>query len=114
MKKLMKHEVGNLTNGTYKTNTLSGVTYYELFNTLGQPTYDNGSDGDKTQVEWVIEWEDEVYTIYDWKTYDREYTINELNTWSIGSKVPSYAFEEALINLIDKDVVDTFKSNINL
>ena len=37
MKKLMKHEVGSLTNGTYKTNTLRGVTYYELFNALGQP-----------------------------------------------------------------------------
>ena len=114
MKKLMKHEVGSLTNGTPKTNTLRGVTYYELFNALGQPTYDNGSDMDKTQVKWVIEWQDEIYTIYDWKTYDREYTINELNTWNIGSKVPSYAFEEALINLIDKDVVDTFKANINL
>ena len=114
MKKLMKHEVGNLTNGNRETNKLRGVTYYELFNTLGQPTYDNDSYSDKTQLEWVIEWQDEVYTIYDWKTYDREYTINELNTWSIGSKVPSYAFEEAIINLIDKDVVDTFKSNINL
>lgn len=114
MKKLMKHEVGNLDVGTYKTNTLRGVTYYELFNTLGQPTYNEASEDDKCQLEWVIEWQDEVYTIYDWKTYDREYTINELNTWSIGSKVPSYAFEEALINLIDKDVVDTFKSNINI
>jgi len=114
MKKLMKHEVGSLTNGNRETNKLRGVTYYELFNTLGQPTYDNNSDIDKTQVEWVIEWQDEVYTIYDWKTYDREYTIDELNTWSIGSKVPSYAFEEALNNLIDKDVLDTFKANINL
>jgi len=114
MKKLMKHEVGDSINGSYKTNTLIGVTYYELFNALGQPTYEHPSDDNKTQVEWVIEWEDDVYTIYDWKTYDREYTINELNTWSIGSKVPSYAFEEALINLIDKDVIDTLKSNINL
>ena len=114
MKKLMKHEVGNLTNGTYKTNTLRGVTYYELFSALGQPTYSDASADNNCQLEWVIEWQDEVYTIYDWKTYDREYTINELNTWNIGSKVPSYAFEEALIKLIDKDVVDTFKSNINL
>jgi len=114
MKKLMKHEVGDSINGNCKTNTLRGVTYYELFNALGQPTYEYPSEYNEAQVEWVIEWEDEVYTIYDWKAYDREYTINELNTWSIGSKVPSYAFEEALINLIDKDVVDTFKSNINL
>tara|TARA_Y100000385_G_scaffold112324_1_gene116523 strand:+ start:313 stop:657 length:345 start_codon:yes stop_codon:yes gene_type:complete len=114
MKKLMKHEVGNLINGISHNNTLRGVTYYELFNTLGQPTYNEASELGTYQVEWVIEWEDEVYTIYDWKTYDREYTINELNTWSIRSKVPSYAFEEALNNLIDKDVVDTFKSNINI
>ena len=109
----MKHEVGSLTNGNIETNTLRGVTYYELFNALGQPTYDHTYE-DKKKVEWVIEWQDEVYTIYDWKAYDREYTINELNTWSIGSKVPSYAFEEALNNLIDKDVLDTFKANINL
>ena len=114
MKKLIKHEVGNLDVGTFKTNTLRGVTYYELFNALGQPTYNEASEDNKCQLEWVVEWQDEIYTIYDWKTYDREYTINELNTWSIGSKVPSYAFEEALINLIDKDVVNTFKSNINL
>ena len=109
----MKHEVGSLTNGIYKTNTLEGVTYYELFNALGQPTYDEASVDHKTQVEWVIEWKDEVYTIHDWKTYDREYTINELNTWSIRSKVPSCEFQEAISNLIDKDVVDTFKVNIN-
>ena len=104
MKKLMKHEVGSLTNGTSKTNTLRGVTYYELFNTLGQPTYDNNSHSDKVQVEWVIEWLDEVYTIYDWKTYNREYTINELNTWSIGSIVPSDDFYHYLINHIDQKV----------
>lgn len=114
MKKLMKHEVGDSINGAYKTNTLRCVTYQELFSTLGQPTYEHPSGDNKTQVEWVIEWQDEVYTIYDWKTYDREYTINELNTWSIGSKVPSYAFIEALIDLIDMDAVDTFKSNTNL
>ena len=104
MKKLMKHEVGSLTNGTHKTNTLRGVTYYELFNTLGQPTYDNDSHSDKVQVEWVIEWQDEVYTIYDWKTYDREYTINELNTWSIGSKVPSDDFYHYLVYQVDQKV----------
>ena len=96
----MKHEVGDLINGTPKTNTLRGVTYYELVHTLGQPTYNEASELDASQVKWVIEWQDEVYTIYDWKTYDREYTINELNTWSIGSKMPSHAFEEAIINLI--------------
>ena len=100
----MKHEVGSLTNGNRETNTLRGVTYYELFNTLGQPTYDNDSDSDKTQVEWAIEWQDEVYTIYDWKTYDREYTINELNTWSIGSKAPSDDFYHYLIYQIEQKV----------
>lgn len=114
MKKLTKKEVGNLDVGTSKSGTLRGVTYLELLSTLGNPTYNEVSSDDKVQVEWVIEWDDEIYTIYDWKTYDREYTINELNTWSIGSKVPSYAFEEAIINLIDKDVLDTLKANINL
>ena len=100
----MKHEVGSLTNGNRETNKLRGVTYYELFNTLGLPTYDNNSYTDKTQVEWVIEWQDEVYTIYDWKTYDREYTINELNTWSIGSKVPSDDFYHYLVYQVDQKV----------
>ena len=100
----MKHEVGSLINGTSKTNTLRGVTYYELFNTLGQPTYSDASADSNCQLEWVIEWQDEVYTIYDWKTYDREYTINELNTWIIGSKVPSDDFCHYLVYQVDQKV----------
>ena len=104
MKKLTKKEVGNLDVGTSKSGTLRGVTYLELLSTLGRPTYNEASSDDKVQVEWVIEWQDEIYTIYDWKTYDREYTINELNTWSIGSKVPSDDFCHYLLYQVDKKV----------
>ena len=29
---------------------------------------------------------DNVFTIYDWKTYDEHYTMNELTMWNVGGK----------------------------
>lgn len=37
----------------------------------------------------MVEFKGNIFTIYDWKTYSREYTINELDRFNIGSK--SYA-----------------------
>ena len=31
-----------------------------------------------------MKYKGEVFTIYDWKTYDPEYTEYELDTWSVG------------------------------
>jgi hypothetical protein len=73
-------------NGTYKIDTLEGIVYSELVDMLGEPTYDEPSGDNKVQKEWVIEFKGEIFTIYDWKTFDEEYTMRELDTWSIGGK----------------------------
>lgn len=55
------------------------VSYEKLIELFGQPI-----DGfEKTQKEWVLEFEDGTYvTIYDWKEYGTPYT--EVTEWHIG------------------------------
>jgi len=70
-------------DGTWKIGDLTGLFFRDLVNKLGKPTV-IGSGDDKVQYEWMIKFEGEIFTIYDWKTYDAEYTEYELDTWSIG------------------------------
>jgi len=86
MEKLIVYKEGEApyTSGTYKVGSIDGITYDQLFNFLGEPTFDGPSGDDKTQVEWVVDFNGDVFTIYDWKTYDRNYTENSLTTWSVG------------------------------
>ena len=67
------------------------LTYNQLVEVLGEPTFKEESGDGKTQKEWVVEFEDEfgdtnVFTIYDWKTYNVEYTMNELDRFNVGGK----------------------------
>ncbi len=73
------------TAGSSLKGYLNGPNYSQLVNFLGEPTFGISGD-DKCQVEWFVEFNDELFTIYDWKTYDRNYTKNSLTTWSIGGK----------------------------
>jgi hypothetical protein len=68
------------------------ATYSQLVEELGEPTFNTPSGDGKTQVEWVVEFENDYYTIYDWKTHNREYTLNELDTFNIGSRVNALEF----------------------
>ena len=85
-----------LVTGTSKKGEIE-ATYDQLVKVLGEPTLDEERDpysGDgKTNVEWVFrDLDGEHFTIYDWKTYDINYTKNKLNTWSVGSKVSPFTF----------------------
>ncbi|MHA1288771.1 MAG: hypothetical protein ACTSPB_15360 [Candidatus Thorarchaeota archaeon] len=86
LKTLADHEV-SFVGGTHKIGELFNTTYADLVDAFGQPSL-YGSGDNKVQVTWVIEVqsEDGVETmeIYDWKTYDLDYTINSLSRWSIG------------------------------
>lgn len=62
------------------------VTYNQLVNLLGQPTFPEESGDGKVQVEWVVKFEGKIFTIYDWKTYDRDYTENVLDKFNVGGK----------------------------
>ena len=74
------------------------VTYKRLVEVLGPPTFNEASADDKTQVEWVVKFRNNYFTIYDWKTFDREYTLNELQIFHVGGKIDAFNFIVALEN----------------
>ena len=90
---MSKLKVFNSENAPDTTGTsLKGyiyITYSQLVDLLGQPTFPEQSGDGKVQVEWVVAYGDDIFTIYDWKTYNRYYTENALERFNIGGK--SYA-----------------------
>ncbi len=74
----------------------TAATYKQLVAILGEPTFSDASADDKTQVEWVVKFRNNYFTIYDWKIYDREYTMNELQVFHVGGKVDALNFIIAL------------------
>ncbi len=89
----------DIVNGTFKIGSLDGIYYRDLVNKLGEPTV-IGSGDDKVQYEWIMEFKGEVFTIYDWKTYNAEYTEYELDTWSIGGNYQSAKIASEFKNFI--------------
>ena len=88
------------TSGTSLVGYLN-TTYNKLVSVLGEPTYNEPSGDNKVQVEWVVEFEGKLFTIYDWKTYNREYTENVLDRFHIGSKTNLNDLEIYLQNLLN-------------
>jgi len=83
-------------NGTFLVGKLENYSYDALVDTLGEPTFSEPSGDDKTQVEWVVKFDDQIFTIYDWKTYDRDFTLNQLDVWHVGGKGKATVFIQAL------------------
>lgn len=102
MKKLTREEAN--TDGTHRVDTIYGVSYNELIETFGEPTYmpEDSADG-KIQFEWVFDFEGNTFSVYDWKIYDEYYTKNELYDWHIGGNTSARDFKTALIGLISKE-----------
>lgn len=96
-----RHEVvGTSLKGYLK----KGIKFADLYQTLGEPTFKPEDSGDgKLQYEWVLEWNGEVFTIYDWKTYDHEYTVNEYDHWHVGAKGYSSEFEDLINQMVEKN-----------
>ncbi len=99
MKKLEKDQVGETTWGSSLKGYIK-TTYPKLIKTFGEPTYSEASGDNKVQKEWVIEYEGNIFTIYDWKTFDPEYTMNELDEFHVGGKTYAGYFIEALERLV--------------
>ena len=97
MKVLNQEEVGNKTNGSSLAGYIQ-ITYPQLISILGEPTYPEESGDNKVQKEWVVEYKGNVFTIYDWKTFDEEYTMNKLGRFNVGSKGSALEFIDALEN----------------
>ncbi len=73
--------------GTCLRDRVYGVTYKDLVRLFGPPSfYPQDYNDEKSYYGWVVLWEDKYYHIYDWKTYDEDYTLTELDVWNIGAK----------------------------
>jgi len=75
-----------VTGGTSLKGYLEDVNFMDLTVALGEPTFNNPSGDNKVQVEWVVSFEGNIFTIYDWKTYDREFTEHSLTRFNVGGK----------------------------
>jgi len=85
MVKVLKAEEARV-SGTYLVGYLEDVNFMDLVTGLGEPTFDDPSGDDKVQVEWVCKFNGKLFTIYDWKTYDREFTEHSLTKFNVGGK----------------------------
>ena len=66
------------------------TNYPKLIEILGQPTFDDNTGQDKTNMEWVCESrEGFVFTIYDWKQYE---PLNENHNY--GFHIGGFSEEE--------------------
>jgi hypothetical protein len=98
-KKLTKSEVD--ASGTSLSGYLHNTTYHQLCEAFGEPTYLPEDSGDgKVNFEWVFEFNGDIFTVYDWKTYDKEYTMNQLTTWNIGSKAYYGEFSDHIESIL--------------
>lgn len=80
--KIMTHESISIT-GTSFSCLLYGMNYSKLCKLLGHPNF---NCCEKSNFEWIIEFNRDIFIIYDWKTNDIEYSENKLTTWNVGSK----------------------------
>lgn len=106
------------TSGTHLVDYLDfGITYDDLVDTFGQPTFLPEDSGDgKVNYEWVIEYETEengvqLFTIYDWKVdadWSKENTGKENqdlrygggSKWHVGGKEFNENFRTAVSELV--------------
>jgi hypothetical protein len=79
------------------------ATYKQLVAALGEPTFSEASADDKSQVEWVVKFKNDYFTIYDWKIYDREYTMNTLEIFHVGGKIDALDFINELENKLNEN-----------
>lgn len=88
---------------THLVAKIEHVYYDDLVRYIGEPSIIHESGDGKTQVEWVFKYKDSAFSIYDWKTYDRDYTLQELTRWHIGG-TPTYRqeFIDELQSIIKK------------
>ena len=87
-----------------------GTTYEQLVKAFGQPILYTEADGDKVDAEWVGWIDDQLFTIYNYKTGkcycgDEGIPVEELtgDDWHIGG------FNKAVV----QSLVDYFEENKN-
>jgi len=99
---LSKKEVGNKIHMSSLKGYIHNISYYELVEIFGEPTFQPEDSGDgKVNYEWVVPFkvkgkDKEYFTIYDWKTYDPEYTKEMYTRWHVGGKTGAIDFIDAV------------------
>lgn len=95
-----REEANGLTGGSsLKGYLATGIKFTDLYQAFGDATLKPEDSGDgKVQYEWVFKYKGDVFTIYDWKTYDEKYTLNEYDHWHVGGKTDASDF----IALVEK------------
>ena len=87
------------TNGTHFLQSVR-ATYWELVEAFGHPTYYDCPeflDNRGGSVEWMLEINSSIATIYDWKS-DKDPSENTL--WNIGGK--DYSVASKIIDILEK------------
>ena len=78
--------------GGSRQGELEGVYMDDIVRVFGPPTWDQSSQGGKTQVEWDIKFDNGVRaSIYDYKQYGVH--PQDVDYWSVGGNSPVSAFE---------------------
>jgi len=79
----------SLTNGSSYCGKFE-CSKQDLINLIGEPVW--GLSGDeKSQHTWVCEYENQIFTIYDYKYY-RELSDTEIVIWHVGGFTSAYDF----------------------
>jgi hypothetical protein len=101
-----KQEAMRLTHGTHLVGTLDGITYNDMENSFGDPTFEPEDSGDgKVAYEWVFETEEqEIFTVYSWKVPE-DYARHILGRkdevqFHVGGKTYAGDFIEKLTKII--------------
>tara|TARA_E500000318_G_scaffold106977_1_gene115607 strand:- start:40 stop:489 length:450 start_codon:yes stop_codon:yes gene_type:complete len=84
MKKLSKKRADGLRTG----GCLRGYSYQfysDLEIAFGKPTYDYGDENYKVNYEWVVQYKNHLFWIYDWKVESLE-SFTDIYRWNIGSE----------------------------
>lgn len=105
-----KQEARTLANGTCLAGKLDGITYMDMENSFGDPTFDlqDSSDG-KVAFEWVFETQDEeIFTVYSWKVSE-EHALTSLGLpgeaqFHVGGNTGASNFIDSLTKIIGKKV----------
>ena len=99
-----KESANGASVGTSLKDRLVGFNYKQLVAAFGEPTFSEASSDGKVQKEWVFQRVSDgaVFTLYDWKTYDENYTININQNWNVGGKVYAGEFVTDLIQVLKK------------
>lgn len=86
---------------TFKIGELANIYYKDLVKIFGHPTFNYPIEDEKTQVEWWIKFEGNLYLIYDWETYNKDFTLNGLDVWTIGGNSNPDKLIEFIYNKMD-------------